>query len=464
MGDAYSWLAMHFGYPLYDLARGRHVMQRYKELLANEELSRDDLSELQAAAVIGLVKHARESSPYYRQLLAGHGSVDHPADLIRLPILRKSDIQTNLRQIISDRFPLAKLTAGRSGGSTGEPTHFFHDARALDYLRAATLRSLRWTGYAVASKVVKVSGSHFDHDLSKRLSVSIASRLLRQRWLSAMELNEPQMDARLEELRRWQPEFFWGYASAIDTIAQHLLRTGRTLPLRAVITSSDNLTMSMRASISAAFESPVFNAYSSRELSVGWECERHEGFHINSDISFVEVVDDEDRPVEPGRVGRLLVTDMVNYGFPFIRYDIGDRGSLAAGPCPCGRPFPLLASLDGRSDDFIVRPDGTKISPPGFTVLMSDFGALRDYRFVQGPDYRVTVELVVRRDLEPAEVEHLHHGLSSIFSRTVPYEVRFVDKIDYGTSGKRRVIVSHIAARGTRSDESAPDVAQTTSG
>lgn len=47
---------------------------------------------------------------------------------------------------------------------------------------------------------------------------------------------------------------------------------------------------------------------------------------------------------------------------PMIRYRIGDRGSLAAGECPCGRHLPRLEKIAGRVTEFLVGGDGRLVS------------------------------------------------------------------------------------------------------
>ena len=65
----------------------------------------------------------------------------------------------------------------------------------------------------------------------------------------------------------------------------------------------------------------------------------------------------------PGETGRVLVTLLNNLSFPMIRYEIGDLGKWApARHCPCGSPFPLIESLQGRQDDMLTTEDGTRQS------------------------------------------------------------------------------------------------------
>ena len=80
-------------------------------------------------------------------------------------------------------------------------------------------------------------------------------------------------------------------------------------------------------------------------MLLGAECERHEGLHLTAEQTLLEIVDDEGHPVAPGTEGNVVVTDLYNYGMPFIRYRIGDVGSLDRSACACGRSLPRIRSI-----------------------------------------------------------------------------------------------------------------------
>ena len=119
----------------------------------------------------------------------------------------------------------------------------------------------------------------------------------------------------------------------------------------------------MRRYIKDRYAADVFDIYGCTEIKeIAWECERHNGYHINEDEVLVEILDG-DKPVGWDEVGDIVITDLRNKAMPLIRYRIGDRGLLRPGPCSCGRTFALMAPSAGRSSDFIITPNGQKLSP-----------------------------------------------------------------------------------------------------
>jgi len=84
---------------------------------------------------------------------------------------------------------------------------------------------------------------------------------------------------------------------------------------------------------------------------IATECDYHAGLRVFEDQVQLEVVDDGHRPVAPGEPGRrLLVTNLFNRTQPLIRYELNDLVTVSPDPCPCGRPFPLLETVEGRGD------------------------------------------------------------------------------------------------------------------
>ncbi len=156
----------------------------------------------------------------------------------------------------------------------------------------------------------------------------------------------------------------------------------------------------------------------------GFECLVQAGLHVN-ELEFVaEVLDPESgRPVAPGEVGELTLTNLGRWGAPVLRYRSGDRVRLARHACACGRTFARLeGGILGRVDDMLV-VRGVNVFPSALEGIVRRFagvdefqievfrrGALDEVRLLleidgsAGPDGRVreTVDGIleaVRRDL-----------------------------------------------------------------
>src|SRR5207237_1415571 len=139
----------------------------------------------------------------------------------------------------------------------------------------------------------------------------------------------------------------------------------------------------------------VFETYGSREfMLMAAECDRHEGLHLTQEHLLVEVLNDDGTPTPPGQEGNLAVTDLYNYGMPFIRYLNGDRATAGWDTCSCGRGLPLMKPVLGRVLDVLCTPDGRRVSGEFFPHLMKDFAAVRRFQVVQDEPDHVEMRLV----------------------------------------------------------------------
>ncbi len=141
-------------------------------------------------------------------------------------------------------------------------------------------------------------------------------------------------------------------------LADRLHATGRSLPGLRLLAPFGGMTSPWMAKrIAAGAGAPFADLYGTSELgSVAASCGRSQGMHLFEDQFLVEVLRDG-RPVAPGEVGRLIVTDLVNTAMPLVRYEVGDVGRVLPGPCPCGRRTMRIQAL-GRVQEVLATPTG----------------------------------------------------------------------------------------------------------
>lgn len=114
----------------------------------------------------------------------------------------------------------------------------------------------------------------------------------------------------------------------------------------------------------------LFSTYASTEMSVAFtECEMHLGNHLNDDLLFLEVLDENGIESEEGEVGEVVITTLKREGMPLIRYRTGDLTRIYREPCKCGRNTPRIGRIIGRLNQ-MIKFKGTTIFPGAiFDVL-----------------------------------------------------------------------------------------------
>jgi phenylacetate-CoA ligase len=186
-------------------------------------------------------------------------------------------------------------------------------------------------------------------------------------------------------LERWRAgdcSILQGYPSALRSLAQYCLASNEELSPtpREIFTDSELLGADTRRMLETVFHTRVTDVFGSYETdNIAYQCELGRGYHVTTDTVIVEILRDG-QVVQHGEEGELVVTVLDNFRSPFIRYNLHDRVSWAGQPCDCGRSFPLLQVIKGRSDHLLLLPDGTERSAmdvlgrlDGFTEVMTHY-------------------------------------------------------------------------------------------
>jgi phenylacetate-CoA ligase len=189
----------------------------------------------------------------------------------------------------------------------------------------------------------------------------------------------------------------------------------------------------------------IFDRYGSREFgNIAHQCEKHSDYHINAERFYLEIVDEDGRPVREGEVGELVVTDLDNYGFPFIRYKIGDLASFSATTCPCGRNLPGLKSIEGRSFDIIQGMNGNRLGGTFWTLLMRRTKAVENFQVIQKEIDIIEIKVVKSADYSPHAIEDMLNAVHEKLGGPMHIDLTYVPYISPTKSGKRKFVVSEL--------------------
>ncbi|RJP89655.1 MAG: phenylacetate--CoA ligase family protein [Desulfobacteraceae bacterium] len=95
--------------------------------------------------------------------------------------------------------------------------------------------------------------------------------------------------------------------------------------------------------------------------AIAFECEAHEGLHVNEDHFLPEIVDPVSGDVlAEDRFGELVLTTLTTRAFPLIRFKTGDRARIIRAACSCGRQLRRIEWAGERTDE-LLNIDGVKI-------------------------------------------------------------------------------------------------------
>ena len=255
-----------------------------------------------------------------------------------------------------------------------------------------------------------------------------------------------------------QPEVLIAYASMMRLLADEALAGRLRVAPAQVFTSSEPLTEDTRRRIERAWGRVLFDQYASTECgSLAMECDRHMGLHLAEDLTLVEVVDGDNRPVPVGEFGeKLLITVLFSRTLPLIRYEISDSVRLSQAPCACGRPFALLDAVQGRAEDMLQLPGargGTvRVHPHVFHRLM-DTVPVAAWQVAQEPaGLRLRLAASAPGAVDAAAlVAAMRTSLAAQGAADLPIALERVDSIARTASGKAPLVVALRGGGGGRS-------------
>ena len=437
---------LYFGY---HRLKGHSVGRTYRRFLADDRARFSSVDEIDRLRSILL--HAARTVPHYEAALGGREreiEADPVAVLRTLPLLTRDIVAERFDALTSSAADPRRVFEQTSGGSTGEPVRLLQDSSYRDVELAVSMLQASWTGWRFGEPEVWIWGSERDIlSGSGGLRSSLANRLTGRRYFNAFQMTPESMRGCLDELDRDPPRLIVGYAHTLDDLAAFALEEGIAVrPQQAIVSTASTLHPLMRERVEQVFGTRVFDQYGSREVGdIACECDQHRGLHVLPWMNFVEIVDDEGKPVEAGQVGRVIVTSLCNESMPLIRYEVGDRARLVPDddpPCPCGRRGPRLAEVVGRIGDTFKALDGSHIASGYFIHMLFFHDFVKRFQVVQTGPNRVVYRLIARSTPSAAELEKIARDTRAVMGEACDIDFEFPDEIPATASGKYRYTIS----------------------
>jgi len=396
------------------------------------------LKALQLQKLRKLLFHVYTNTDYYRRLFDKHSfdpnDVRSTEDLRNIPILEKNGIQKNFDSIISKKTDKQKLTIHATSGSTGLPLKIFGDKTSESYNRALRYRSYVENGLSPKDIVVEITSPK---NVNYRNLPIQKLGFFRRYKLSILD-DQTELFERMNHIK---PDIIECYPSVLNLITQTCNKQNLRFKPKVIFTIAELLLPAWRRNIVSFFNCDVRDVYGSVEFHrLAWECEKHEGYHLDTDVHVIEFLDSQNNPVKTGD-GYVVVTGLYNYAFPLIRYKIGELAKLKEERCSCGRSLPLIDSIQGREDDYIKLPSGKTISPRKINLLDSVEG-IKEYVTVQVRRDLIKVQAVKNKGFREDIIDSIKSRIrEGCLDEPIEVRVELVGKIRRNT-GKIRTVIS----------------------
>lgn len=413
-------------------------------------LSPEEILERQVPQLGLLLAHAYATTPFYKQRLDAAGlppeAITGPDTWRQIPLLTRGDIQAAGEALHSSAVPDEHGPRSRmmTSGSTGRPVVTIGTGVTQLYWNACTLRDHVWHRRAAGAKLAAIRSLAAEVGLPPDGITAEdwgpATRGIMDTGPSVMLNIHSTVAEQAEWLLREDPDYLLTYPSNVSALVRRIgPRDGRLTRLREVRTFGELVEPRIREECRDIWGLNVVDIYSSQEVGyLALQCPDYEQYHVQSENVLVEVLDEWNRPCEPGQIGRLVVTSLHNFALPLLRYEIGDFAEVGW-PCPCGRGLPVLRRILGRQRNMAILPSGERRWPSielSGTDALDSFPPIQQFQLVQRSLEQMEMLLVAPRQLTPAEAELLHGWVTHAVGHRFELAITYVAEIPRSASGK----------------------------
>lgn len=395
------------------------------------------LAEFQRDSIREIVRRAYERSPFYREKMDSAGvtpeDIRELEDLSRLPFTTKEELTGKPWVLLAcdkEDIALIQVSTGTTGGEEIYIMNTWDDYYLLELA----------TGYPNLVPVGRgdIVLNALPYEMS---SAGLAFHKTFMDGCQATGIPAGKGGAystpakTVKMLRDLQPTVVittpsWSIQIAEAAAESSFDLTG--LPLKKMWLTGEGCSPSFRKRVEQIWGVTANCYYGSLECGgIGIECDAHNGYHIVQGHVAVEIVDpDTGEVLEPGEIGEIVVTCLLRYDTPILRYRTRDLGYIDPAPCSCGVLLPRLFLMGRQTDQVVIR--GVPFSPfylEEFLMRLPEVGNW--FQFVVDPAgtdvLRIRVELAPGVRPSPELADSLASRME--FGTGLPCEFEFVDKL-----------------------------------
>ena len=429
--------------------------------------SSTQLSEFRETRLRELLLHAQTNTVFWKERLA-FDSRDAHALLQNIEPVTKVDMMSDVASTIAsplvnneqisawseamDRVGASMpggLVLACTSGTTGDIGMFFKSpnelARMNGVLMARILRDrliprelARFAfGRRYRMAMLVAQGGHFISNIMGSYRPLGSRPFVDLRSFSIMD----SVDKVVCDLNRFRPHYVHSYPTFLEVMAHEKQRGRLCIDPEFISVGSEPFSLSARRAVVQAFpRAQTSETYGATEcLAMANQCSAGH-LHVNEDVCYLEAVDENNQPVSVGEASHhVLLTNLMSYSQPIIRYQLSDSITLDDSPCACGSPM-MRVRVGGRTDDtlYLRDPGGEfrAFPPMPFEAVMLQIDGLRQYQIAHCEQNELDVRVVCRegRDFEKVGRD-THAALRSFFKTraygdSVSVSVKIVDRIE----------------------------------
>lgn len=435
-----------------------NVYNSYTKQKKIRELPIDKIQDIQWKRLKKLLSTSFESSKFYHDLFK---SVHlHPSDIktykdfTKLPILDKKDLKSNYKKIITNECSEQDYVVSYTSGSTGEPFPFLIDInREAPNTFAAFMLNKENIGIDPFKKsnelLIKIKPKNEIKNLNKidnkSLYHKIKSHFISETFsIGSLNIKEENTEAISSIMQNNNIKDIYGYSSNVFSLARFFKTNNININLNYVILIAESILPQQKSVISTIFKCPVYMDYGASEcMRMGFECNKHNGYHMDIYNYYFEYLDNFGEPCHPGENANIVVTNLNNYIFPLIRYRIGDQIIVSEEKCSCGLPYPIISKISGRELNSVTTPQNNEIPFLNFTSSLQLFyDYIVQYQFIiDEKNENITIKIIPNKEFKSEILQKIRGKILDLINHSMNVVIEVVEKIPCEQYGKTKAFI-----------------------
>ena len=425
---------------------GGNYRAMYNDLEQSDKFSEKDILHYKEQKISFILKYAYEHIPFYKKKFDEFGI--HPKDfkelndLRKFPILTKEEVREHWQEMLSDDRGKDDLIPYHTSGSTGKPLHFYWTKQSLRHYWATVWRGRNRFGIRKGDLHLNFPGKLVVPLEQKKPPFWRYNRNLNQYMLNQQHLTEDKVSHIVSFINNQKFVFFVGYPSIIYTLALLVEKNNLkvTTAPKYIFTSAEKVYSNQRELIERIFKgSKIIEHYGfSEEAGAASQCECG-CYHEDFEMGHLEIK-------ETGMTkGTLLATGFQNLAMPFIRYEIGDTAIFSTDKCRCGRNSSVIRDIEGRVEDYIMTPEGGRITRLDY--ILKESNNIIECQIVQREVGSIILRIVRKDSYSIEDEQKILKIISQQFSPKLKVVFDYVARIERTKAGKFKYVVSELSKK-----------------
>lgn len=378
------------------------------------------MKEKNVKKLVKLIEKSRNSN-FYRERLKGIelNETNIIKNFKKIPILNKDEIIGKENQLLTQEYDSNFIIKEYTSGTTGKAMACYLSKKDRLYKAYQLWKTRRnfceispmdkralFSPYYVFQGEDKICFDEEDNDL----------------YLSNINMTDDDMKDYYEALIKFKPVWLTSVPSALYMFASFLLKEnldGKAIGVKMIEVNGEMLFDYQKNTIEKAFGNILYNHYGSRETwCLGYSCDCNE-LHIFEDDFVYELVN-----LDSDGVGELVITDLNNFVWPIIRYNVGDKVRISNEKCNCGFNTPKIEVIGGRKqEDFEI--DGWIGNSVIFHYAVSKINAMhgtiiKQYQIIQNDYNDFSLNIVINDNFKDSQGYLLVNDITS----KIPVDVK----------------------------------------